>query len=127
MVAPPPCCSAANWKEELQEYISPDQLPQAYGGTRCEPDPMCSDFVSFLGGERCKFYLLPTLLSFFLVLWPSLPHVQINIGGDVHVPPEYYLINHTHIKKGDMERVIVCRGSSCKMEFSVEHPGTVIK
>ena len=36
-----------NWKEELQKYISPDQLPQAYGGTRCEPDPYCTNFVSF--------------------------------------------------------------------------------
>ena len=39
-------CFAANWKEELLQYISPDQLPQAYGGTRCEPDPMCTNFVS---------------------------------------------------------------------------------
>ena len=37
-----------NWKEELQKYISPDQLPQAYGGTRCEPDPYCTNFVSSL-------------------------------------------------------------------------------
>ena len=35
-----------NWKEELQKYISPDQLPQAYGGTRCEPDPYCSNYVN---------------------------------------------------------------------------------
>ena len=37
---------SGNWKEELQQYISPDQLPQAYGGTRCEPDPWCTDHVS---------------------------------------------------------------------------------
>ena len=37
---------AANWQEELHKYISPDQLPQAYGGTRCEPDPWCTDYVS---------------------------------------------------------------------------------
>ncbi len=30
-----------NWQEELQKYISPNQLPQAY-----EPDPWCSDYVS---------------------------------------------------------------------------------
>lgn len=36
----------SNWQEELQKFISPDQLPQAYGGTRCEPDPWCSDYVS---------------------------------------------------------------------------------
>ena len=35
-----------NWKEELQKYINPDQLPQAYGGTRCEPDPYCSNYVN---------------------------------------------------------------------------------
>ncbi|KAL5478133.1 hypothetical protein EMCRGX_G025014 [Ephydatia muelleri] len=39
----------ANWKEELLQYISPDQLPQAYGGTRCEPDPMCTNFIT-VGG-----------------------------------------------------------------------------
>ena len=38
---------SGNWKEELQKYISPDQLPQAYGGTRCEPDPYCTDYVSY--------------------------------------------------------------------------------
>ena len=35
-----------NWKQELQKYISPDQLPQVYGGTRCEPDAWCTDYVS---------------------------------------------------------------------------------
>ena len=35
-----------DWKEQLQKYISPDQLIQAYGGTRCEPDPWCTDHVS---------------------------------------------------------------------------------
>ncbi len=39
-------CTVGNWQEELQKYISPDQLPQAYGGTRCEPDPWCTDYVS---------------------------------------------------------------------------------
>ena len=32
--------------EELKQYISPDQLPEAYGGTRCEPDPYCTKYVS---------------------------------------------------------------------------------
>ena len=35
-----------DYKEVLQKYISPDQLPEAYGGTRCEPDPYCSKYVS---------------------------------------------------------------------------------
>lgn len=34
-----------DWQEQLQRYIAPDQLPQAYGGTRCEPDPRCTDYV----------------------------------------------------------------------------------
>ncbi len=42
-----PLC-VGNWQEELQKYINPDQLPQAYGGTRCEPDPWCSDHVSVI-------------------------------------------------------------------------------
>ena len=33
-------------KEVLLKYISPDQLPEAYGGTRCEPDPYCTKYVS---------------------------------------------------------------------------------
>ena len=37
---------SGNWQEVLLEHISPDQLPQAYGGTRCEPDPYCTDYVS---------------------------------------------------------------------------------
>ena len=39
-------CFTGNWKEELQKYIAPDQLPEVYGGTRCEPDPWCTDHVS---------------------------------------------------------------------------------
>ena len=35
----------ANWKEELQKYISPDNIPEYYGGTRCEPDIFCSNYV----------------------------------------------------------------------------------
>lgn len=37
---------AGNWQEEIQKYISPDELPQAYGGNRCEPDPLCTNYVS---------------------------------------------------------------------------------
>ena len=45
-----------NWKEELQKYISPDQLPQAYGGTRCEPDPYCTDYVSSLNQPLSQLF-----------------------------------------------------------------------
>ena len=39
-------CSSGNWREELQTYVAPEQLPQDFGGTRCEPDPECTDHVS---------------------------------------------------------------------------------
>jgi len=39
------CGILASWKEELQKYISPDNLPEYYGGTRREPDPTCSKYV----------------------------------------------------------------------------------
>lgn len=35
----------ANWKEELQKFVSPDNLPEFYGGIRREPDPTCSKYV----------------------------------------------------------------------------------
>eukprot|EP00731_Ephydatia_muelleri_P025329 Em0017g412a len=89
----------ANWREEILQYISPEQLPQVYGGTRCEPDPACSNFVS--------------------------PFRKINMGGDV--PPEYYLTNSTQTNKEDMERLVVSRGSSHNLEFPVEIPGTSIR
>ena len=38
--------SLGDYKEVLLKYISPDQLPEAYGGTRCEPDPYCTKYVS---------------------------------------------------------------------------------
>ena len=46
-------CASDDWKEELQKYVAPDQLPQAYGGTRCEPDPCCSDYVSWRLTNYC--------------------------------------------------------------------------
>ncbi len=34
-----------DYKEVLLKHIAPDQLPEAFGGERREPDPQCSDFV----------------------------------------------------------------------------------
>ena len=69
-----PLTISGNWQEELQQHISPDQLPQAYGGTRCEPDPRCTDYVSnyyitvFLQVQtwRCcyTFFMLSLIRSF---------------------------------------------------------------
>ena len=39
---------SGDYQETLHQYISPDQLPQAYGGTRCEPDPYCTQYVSLV-------------------------------------------------------------------------------
>lgn len=38
----------ANWKEVLQKYVAPDQLPIVYGGTMTDPngDPYCKTMVS---------------------------------------------------------------------------------
>ena len=46
-----------NWKEELQKYISPDQLPVMYGGTRQEPDDQCSNYLRQGGNVPPRFYL----------------------------------------------------------------------
>lgn len=39
---------AANWKEVLQKYVAPDQLPVIYGGTMTDPNgnPYCKTMVS---------------------------------------------------------------------------------
>ena len=42
--------ASGDWQEEIQAYISPDNLPQAYGGTRCEPDSWCTGYVSIIYG-----------------------------------------------------------------------------
>ena len=57
-----------NWKEGLQKYISPHQLPQVYGGTRCEPDPCCSNYVGFS--------LAPLSLSLSLSLSHTCTHTH---------------------------------------------------
>ena len=74
-----------NWKDELQKYISPDQLPAMYGGNRYEPDAECSNYI-------CP-------------------------GRDVH--PKYYLTNQTKTSMEDMERVVVRRGASHKVQCEV--------
>ena len=40
----------------LLKYISPDQLPEAYGGTRCEPDPYCTKYVSLANSSIDMMY-----------------------------------------------------------------------
>ena len=62
---------AANWQEVVHKYISPDQMPQAYGGTRCEPDPWCTDYVSC--SSSTLSLSLPPPFSFFSFKCESLP------------------------------------------------------
>ena len=60
------CCTLASWKEELQKYISPDNLPEYYGGTRREPDPTCSKYVCMY----CSIYSSVTCCNcMYLTTW----------------------------------------------------------
>ncbi|XP_064396571.1 SEC14-like protein 4 [Halichondria panicea] len=47
----------SNWREELQKYVAPEQLPQDFGGTRCEPDPECTDHIRPGGDIPERYYL----------------------------------------------------------------------
>ncbi|XP_037673114.1 SEC14-like protein 4 isoform X3 [Choloepus didactylus] len=48
-----------NWKQELPQFISPDQLPVEFGGTMTDPDgnPKCLTKINY-GGEVPKTYYL---------------------------------------------------------------------
>lgn len=55
----------ANWKEVLQKYIAPHQLPMAYGGTLTDPNgnPYCKTMVSISEYteyiqyiQKCRYY-----------------------------------------------------------------------
>lgn len=100
----------ADWKEDLQKYISPDQLPQVYGGTRCEPDPWCSDYV-------CKYRLKGIFLLTIVI--------QINHGCDV--PQEYYFTNLTEKRRDDMDRVTVGRGRCHELVYEVTQEGSILQ
>ena len=102
-----------DWKEELQKYISPDQLPQAYGGTRCEPDPYCSKYV--------KIYISFLLFSRSFALYQP----QINQGGDI--PEKFYMTNLTETSREEMERVVIGRGSAHNVTLMVDKCGSIIR
>ena len=99
----------------LQNHISLDQLPQAYGGTRCEPDPQCTDYVSTI---KCNNTLLTNII---IIIYLS----QLRWGGEV--PERYYLTNLTETKKDDMDKVVVGRGSTHQTEVFVDTAGSIIK
>lgn len=83
----------SNLKEELQKYISLDELPAMYGGNRYAPDAQCSDFI--------------------------------RPGRDV--PPKYYLTNQTETSKDQMDRVMIGRGSTHKVQCEVMEEGSTLQ
>ena len=102
-----------DYKEVLQKYISPDQLPAAYGGTRCEPDPYCTKYVGIFRQSSCFEFDGKT------------DDWQVNPGGDI--PENYYLVNVMETDKNEMERVTIGRGSTRLVPFDVAKPGTILK
>ncbi|NXI51588.1 S14L2 protein, partial [Chloroceryle aenea] len=49
----------SNWKEVLQKYIDPDQLPVEYGGTLTDPDgdPKCPSKINYGGDVPQHYYV----------------------------------------------------------------------
>ncbi|NWR41752.1 S14L2 protein, partial [Regulus satrapa] len=49
----------ANWKEVLQKYIDPAQIPVEYGGTLTDPDgdPKCSSKINYGGDVPERYYV----------------------------------------------------------------------
>ena len=106
---------AGNWQEELHKYISPDQLPQAYGGTRCEPDPWCTDYVSATLAYPLSQLDPPSCLS---------SQISHNTSD---IPPECYLVNLTETSREEMERVVVGRGAAHKIRCEVTEAQSLLK
>ncbi|NXN55964.1 S14L2 protein, partial [Rynchops niger] len=49
----------ANWKEVLQKYIDPEQIPVEYGGTLTDPDgnPKCPSKINYGGDVPQHYYV----------------------------------------------------------------------
>ncbi|NXP18956.1 S14L2 protein, partial [Scytalopus superciliaris] len=49
----------SNWKEVLQKYIDPEQIPVEYGGTLTDPDgdPKCSSKINYGGDVPQSYYV----------------------------------------------------------------------
>ncbi|NXE96017.1 S14L2 protein, partial [Menura novaehollandiae] len=103
----------SNWKEVLQKYIDPTQIPVEYGGTLTDPDgdPKCSSKVGevptgfFRGAGRFPHAHVLHLL-------------QINYGGDV--PQQYYV--RDQLAQQYEHSVVVNRGSSHQVEYEILFP-----
>ncbi|NWR81482.1 S14L2 protein, partial [Centropus unirufus] len=104
----------SNWKEVLQQYIDPAQIPMEYGGTLTDPDgnPKCSTKVGegLPGSQeclRCPPIPKPTSIPF-----------QINYGGDV---PQHYYVRDQLAQQYE-HTVVVNRGSSHQVEYEILFP-----
>lgn len=108
----------ANWKEVLQKYIDPAQIPVEYGGTMTDPDgdPKCSSKV---GGASAGFFRGAERFSQTHILHPF----QINYGGDV---PQHYYVRDQLAQKYE-HSVVVNRGSSHQVEYEILFPGCVLR
>ncbi|NWY38033.1 S14L2 protein, partial [Sylvia atricapilla] len=103
----------SNWKEVLQKYIDPTQIPVEYGGTLTDPDgdPKCSSKV---GGAPAGFFGGSGQFSHPHILHPF----QINYGGDV---PQHYYVRDQLAQKYE-HSVVVNRGSSHQVEYEILFP-----
>ncbi|NXI29340.1 S14L2 protein, partial [Sterrhoptilus dennistouni] len=103
----------SNWKEVLQKYIDPAQIPVEYGGTMTDPDgdPKCSSKV---GGASAGFFRGAGQFSQTHILHPF----QINYGGDV---PQHYYVRDQLAQKYE-HSVVVNRGSSHQVEYEILFP-----
>ncbi|NWT02045.1 S14L2 protein, partial [Mionectes macconnelli] len=57
----------SNWKEVLQKYIDPDQIPVEYGGTMTDPDgdPKCSSKINYGGDVPQSYYVRDQLAQHY--------------------------------------------------------------
>ncbi|NWZ93083.1 S14L2 protein, partial [Nesospiza acunhae] len=103
----------SNWKEVLQKYIDPAQIPVEYGGTLTDPDgdPKCSSKV---GGAPAGFFRGAGQFPHPHILHPF----QINYGGDV---PQHYYVRDQLAQKYE-HSVVVNRGSSHQVEYEILFP-----
>ncbi|NXY13397.1 S14L2 protein, partial [Atrichornis clamosus] len=103
----------SNWKEVLQKYIDPAQIPVEYGGTLTDPDgdPKCSSKV---GEAPARFFWSARWFPRAHILYP----LQINYGGDV--PQQYYV--RDQLAQQYEHSVVVNRGSSHQVEYEILFP-----
>jgi len=92
----------ANWKEELQKYISPDNLPEYYGGTRREPDAICSNYVCVYTYIRIIKLLICMFQYIVFYLYKDAcmhihTRIHMHIHTHTHACTHIYTCTYTHI------------------------------